>query len=462
MKQKILFLYYQLLGGLARRYLKKHNPYIIGINGSVGKTSCRMIITQTLQHFFPTLKISTSSKNFNGELGLSLSIFEIESWSPNPIIFLWVLIKTSWKLLFGKKPYDIIVLEYGIDRPKEMEFLVSIAKPDIGVFTAIDAVHSEQFGDPAAIAHEEVKMIKNTKEIAFLNFNDNYAMQLAKHIDIDTFTYQTEGHKTKSDIYFDNIVFEKTNEIPNSEFNLWIKEKKHTITTNLFGKSNYGYIGVALAIADIVGYKASKKFFKSMENYHKKDFASNLSLNYILQPGRFSVFPGIQNTILFDSTYNASPLSMKSIISTVWSLKQELYKERPLWLVLGDMRELGDFTEREHRLLAAYVSQVADRIFLIGEQMTSVMADELNKIGYEPSKMYRFSNCLETSSILKKMLANKEFEDNAPLLVLKGSQNTIFLEETVKELLKNKDDARFLTRQSKWWLRKKKRCFLCW
>ena len=90
-----------------------------------------MIITQTLQHFFPELKISTSSKNFNGELGLSLSIFEIESWSPNPIIFLWVLIKTSLKLLFGRKPYDIIVLEYGIDRPKEMEFLVSIAKPDI-------------------------------------------------------------------------------------------------------------------------------------------------------------------------------------------------------------------------------------------------------------------------------------------------------------------------------------------
>lgn len=76
--------------------------------------------------------------------------------------------------------------------------------------------------------------------------------------------------------------------------------------------------------------------------------------------------------------------------------------------------------------------------------------------------MYRFSNCLETASILRKMLANKEFENNAPLLVFKGSQNTIFLEETVKELLENKDDAKFLTRQSKWWLRKKKRCFLCW
>jgi len=171
------------------------------------------------------------------------------------------LLKTSFKLLFGKKPYDIIVLEYGIDRPKEMEFLVSIAKPDIGIFTAIDAVHSEQFGDPAAIANEEVKMIQNTKEIAFLNFNDEYAIQLAKQIKIDNFTYQTQGHSKKSDIYFDNIVFGKKDGIPNSEFNLYIKDKKYTITTNLFGKSNYGYIGVAIAIADIIKYKASKKFF---------------------------------------------------------------------------------------------------------------------------------------------------------------------------------------------------------
>ena len=56
---------------------------------------------------------------------------------------------------------------------------------------------------------------------------------------------------------------------------------------------------------------------------------------------------------------------MRSIISTVWALQQELYKERPLRLVLGDMRELGDLTDREHKLLAAYVSQVADRIFLL-------------------------------------------------------------------------------------------------
>ena len=93
--------------------------------------------------------------------------------------------------------------------------------------------------------------------------------------------------------------------------------------------------------------------------------------------------------------------------------------------------------------------------------MTSAMADELSKIGYEPSKVYRFSNALETASILKKMLANKEIEENPPLIVFKGSQNTIFLEEAVKELLKDSADAKQLTRQSKWWLRTKKKCFFC-
>ena len=59
-----------------------------------------------------------------------------------------------------------------------MEFLLSIVKPDIGVFTAIDAVHSEQFGNPQEIAREEVKMVKNTKSTVFLNSDDPYAMEL--------------------------------------------------------------------------------------------------------------------------------------------------------------------------------------------------------------------------------------------------------------------------------------------
>jgi UDP-N-acetylmuramyl pentapeptide synthase len=78
-------------------------------------------------------------------LGLSLSVFQIEQFNPDIKSFLLTLKTIITKLLFGKKPYDVLILEYGIDRPGEMDFLLGIAKPHIGVFTAIDSVHSEQF-----------------------------------------------------------------------------------------------------------------------------------------------------------------------------------------------------------------------------------------------------------------------------------------------------------------------------
>ena len=68
MKQKLLRGYYRILVACAHLYLRRHHPKVIGINGSVGKTSCRMIIFQTLQQCFPDLSVYTSPKNFNGEL----------------------------------------------------------------------------------------------------------------------------------------------------------------------------------------------------------------------------------------------------------------------------------------------------------------------------------------------------------------------------------------------------------
>ena len=91
----------------------------------------------------------------------------------------------------------------------------------------------------------------------------------------------------------------------------------------------------------------------------------NLFLEYKLQPGRLSIFKGIHKSIIIDSTYNASPLSMKKIIETAHTMKNELFPERKIAMLLGDMRELGEHTEQEHRKVAAYVQAVADDIFLL-------------------------------------------------------------------------------------------------
>ncbi len=458
MKKKILLWYYKLLWKLAHWYIAKHNPYIIGINGSVGKTSCRMIIYQTLQRFLPNKRIYTSPKNFNGELGMSLSIFQQEKREPNIFYFVAIFFKLLRKRFFWHKPYDILLLEYGIDRPGEMDFLLTIAKPHIGIFTAIDAVHSEQFGNPVEIAKEEVKMLKSTLEIWFLNANDIYAMQLKDQLYIDYLTYQTEGEDIKADIFFkdEKFLLADFKWGIGVQFHTRIKEKKYAVSTNILSKANYGYIWVALAIAWILDYKYARMEARAEDPILRNGSHEQLELHYQLQPGRLSIFHGIENSVIIDSTYNASPLSVRKIINTAHNIKMQLFPQRKIILVLGDMRELGDLTEREHRMIAGYVSQVADKVILVGQYMTDYLADELENIGYDKKNVEKFYDANIAGKHIQKML--KEPGDEY-LIVCKGSQNTIFLEEAVKHFLLNPEDQQELTRQSKRRLIKKQKYF---
>jgi len=437
------------LSFFSRRYLNKHKPFIIWVNGSVWKTSSRMIIYQTLYKFINTKKIYTSSKNFNGELWLSLSIFQIEEFNPSIFWSVSTFLKIIWKTLFWENPYDILILEYGIDRPWEMDFLLEIVQPNIGVFTAIDSVHSEQFGDPSKIAHEEKKMIQNTLEFAFLNIDDEYAMSLINTIDIDYLSYQTQWYDSKWDISFENEVFKYENDKLLVDFDLKVKDKNIKISTNLVWKAHYGYIWVALAILDIVNYR---EWVTSI--FDKFD---DLFLDYKLQSGRFSVLDWQEKSILFDSTYNSSPLSVQKILNTVHNIKKDIFPDREIWLMLWDMRELWDLTESDHRRVAAYVHSIADRVFLVWDSMQQYMLDELEKIWYDMNLVEHFSDSIQLWEHVKTELIKS---DKPKLIVWKGSQNTIFLEEAIKILLENQKDIENLTRQSDRWMDKKTKYFL--
>ncbi len=448
MKTKLLFQYYRFLGRCARHYLQKHQIFTIGINGSVGKTSCRMIIHQTLQKALPEQRIYTSPKNFNGELWMSLSIFQVERREPQIFTFLKTALLALKKAFFSKKNYDIIVLEYGIDRPQEMEFLLTINKPHFWVFTAIDAVHSEQFGNPTEIAREEAKMVKSTREIAFLNADDSYAQQLMGTLAIDSFSYQTLGYESDVDLHFSDEKIEiwtQNEHLALTHLKLHLKSQSYSLKTNLLGKPNYWYLSIALVIAQILVLKMRGQEL-DMQNFLSEP------LIFQLQAGRCSLFKGKEASILVDSTYNASPLSMRKLIDTTLMLNKSLPEQRKVMLVLGDMRELGDLTEKEHRLLAAYVQQSADFVVLLGASMHQFLADELEKIWFPSSKLQL---CHSAAEVGKFVLDYLKKSDEKWILLFKGSQNTIFLEEAVKILLENKAEAKFLTRQSEWRLQKK-------
>lgn len=409
-----------------------------------------MIIHQTLEHFFPNKKISTSPKNFNGEFWLSLSVFEITERAPSFFNMLKVCIKAFFISIFGWKKYDAIVLEYWIDNPWEMDFILKVAHPDIWVFTAIDAVHSEQFWDPQKIANEEIKMALNTKNLVFLNANDEYAMQLVDKIKVDKLIYKTfNDDKLEADIFFDEQNYIKGEWIAEikSEFLLHIRNQKYKIQTNQYWKMNYWYIWVALCIAETLAYQWEEDIHLT-KNKH-------VELKYKLQPGRLSMFEWKFNSLLIDSTYNSSPLSVRKTIDSAYSIKRECYPDSKIWLILWDMRELWNLTESEHRKLAWYVSQAWDKLFLLWESMKKYLADELDKIS-ATKNLTVCDSLKELENKIEKELKNNKSKSPI-ILIFKWSQNTIFLEEAVKHFLKDSNDEKLLTRQSEFWMKKKEK-----
>jgi UDP-N-acetylmuramyl pentapeptide synthase len=254
MKSLLLNILVKYLSFRARIFIWRSKPFIIGINWSVWKTSCRMIVYQTMKQLSKK-KIYTSPKNFNWEVWMPLSILQIEKFDT----LIWkilTLLMVPYLAFFGAKKKDIMILEYGIDYPWEMDKLLSIVKPDIGIMTQLDSVHSLQFWDPTAIAKEEIKMVKNTKDVVFLNYDDDYAKQLIWKLKSDQITYWINSQEWQ--IKIANLDYQFNPELSwGKVFTQWIisvNKKNLVISTNLIGRENFIYVWLALNIFDIINY----------------------------------------------------------------------------------------------------------------------------------------------------------------------------------------------------------------
>ena len=363
---------------------------------------------------------------------MSLSIFGITSRTPSIRNVVRISIRTFFHSIRWKKISDIIVLEYGIDRPGEMDFLLSIVKPDIGIMTKLDVVHSEQFGDPQKIAQEEVKMLLKTKQIVFLNADEEYTEQIEKQLEIDSFTYATSDYNDKAAITYDNFHLTHSQQKEYcSSFHMHCNKHNLSIETNLLGKELLWYVNMSVVLYDIIAQQYQTPFLLG----HKK----KITLKYDLLPGRFSLYNWPHESVIIDSSYNAAPLSMKMMINNTIFFRNTLFAHYNVLLVLGDMRELWDFAEQEHRRLAWIVSQSADHVVTIWPLMQNFMADELGKIWYDTTnKLVHHSSSREAVNSIQTILNES---DNKRLVLVKGSQMTIFLEETVKWLTAQIDQS---------------------
>lgn len=409
MKKLILKILYFILKTLAKVYLYRTKPFVVWVTWSVWKTSCRMIVSKILSDNLKEKKVYTSPKNFNSEIGLVLSIFSIEKFSPGIKNIVLLVFSLFFKSFFAKKKYDILILEYGIDKPGDMDFLLSIIKPDISIFTKFDSIHAENFPDLKKwILKEKIKLSKNSNSKSYINCSDSDLQNEYDKLkwnkgcfyDISDFEYKMDSEKLYSEFKSDDI----------------------KVKTNMLWSETFSYITLSFEILkDLWVFVDSKEVFLELKN----------------QDWRFNILKWINDSLIIDSSYNAWPESMKKMIENTFNISDKLSNHKTLFIV-WDMRELWNYSEQKHKEIA--------RILKDQEVLTV----------WEKFKKYCDVENFKNSKLLWKYLKDYlEKSDDKYIILFKWSQNTIFLEEAIKQVLKDKNDILKLVRQDEIFMNKK-------
>ena len=429
MKKTLLAILKKAVKFLAKLTLKRYNPGIIGITGNIGKTSAKEAVGVVLSH---TRRVRASSKSFNNEVGLPLSV--LGDWNVTEGILFWigVFIKSIFRLIVIDKKYpEIIVLEYGVDRVGDMKYLLDIARPHIGVFTAMGdetPVHIEFFAGPEVILKEKTKLVSQlpTTGFAVLNADDMKVMTAKEYTRANVITF---GFSEKADMRI-------------SAFSNYVSDEGGGVTFKLtYGGSVVpirieGGLGRAPAYAAAVGAVTGLVFGMNLVK-----IAEALS-HYVPPNGRERIIRGIRHSVIIDDTYNASPTATKEALATLKSLDAK----RKI-AVLGDMLELGKYTFDEHQAIGHLIPESADLLFTVGIR-AKIIAETAEKIGFSKKKIFVFTNIHEAAMQLQQKVLRGD------LILIKGSQG-VRMERVVKEIMTEPLQAKkFLVRQSRSWLRK--------
>jgi len=416
---------------LAKLTIKKFKPRIIGVTGSVGKTSTKSAIYTVLDKGADK-RVRMSGGNLNNELGLPLAILGNYKESGGLFFYLWAIGKAKFNLFFGsRKNYpEVIVLEYGADQPGDIKKLVGITEPDVGVVTAVGEVpvHIEFYNSADAIAEEKSSLINNlgpTKK-AVLNIDDPRVHAMSEKTLAQVITY---GFDSSADVRIKSFSNYSEEDKPRGIL-LTLSFDGNDATVQIdgvFGKSQ----AYAVAAATAVGLTEGLHFAKIMD-------ALDL---YGGVKGRTKLIPGIKGSFIIDDSYNASPLSSKAALEILDDLKGE----RKI-AVLGDMLELGEHTEPAHRALGKHAARVADFIVTVGAR-AEFIAEGALEVGFPERQIKRF----DTPDDAK--LAVQELIDEGDLVLVKASQG-IRLEKIVLEIMAEPQKSEeLLVRQYGKWLK---------
>ena len=419
----------QLLANKARAFLAKHHPIIVGVTGSVGKTSTRHAIATILSAKY---SVVSSKENYNNEIGLPLSILGATSQGKN--LFGWLKIL----LTEPKEAAEVYVLEYGIDHPRDMDYLISIAVPSIAVMTAISPVHVEFFSSIEQLGEEKAKLLAAVPVdgLVVLNADDARVVGLGSHAVAPVVTY---GFRETADVFASDYAIETRSDFsfqPGelfSEMHATVKtfgDSTMIILKNQLGKSAVSSVIAAIAVAKHLGL-STDEILSKLDDLKQ-------------EPGRMNPIPGIKGSLIIDSTYNAAPASMMAALA-VLSEFQPVEPARRI-AVLGHMAELGNQTEQEHRMIGMRAAEVCDRLIAVGEIAHHIRHAAIES-GMPEEHTEEFSNPIEAGRWLDHEIKKGD------IVLVKGSQSAR-MEKVVRDVMAEPLRAEeLLVRHSAKWIK---------
>ena len=410
MKSKKLKALESILRWMSKIVIKKYKPKVVGISGSVGKTSTKEAVFLVLSSKYNVRK---NLKNYNNEVGIPLTIIGTESGGRS--IFKWGFVFLKWLLIliFPFKYPEILVLEMGVDRPGDMKYLTGFIPIEVGIITNISSSHLEFFKDVDHIGKEKGKLIESIMEegTAILNSDDARVDVMKERTEAEVITY---GFSNGAQIKAIDIAFNYSNDNPEGlSFKLYYEGKVIPVRLNhLLAK--YQLYSILAAIGTGVSFKVNMV-----------DALAVLE-GYLSPPGRMNLIKGIKESFIIDDTYNASPASTVAALGIL----SELKSSRKI-AVLGDMLELGTYETEGHRQVGRRCGHVLDFLVTVGRR-AQLVAEGALEAGLPASSVHSVSDNVEAIEILSERLQEGD------VLLIKGSRS-MAMETIVNALLEEQE-----------------------
>jgi UDP-N-acetylmuramoyl-tripeptide--D-alanyl-D-alanine ligase len=352
----------------AKFWRNKLDVKVIGITGSVGKSTTKEVVAEVLSQRYCTLK---NKGNLNNEIGLPLTIFSLT------------------------EQHERAVLEMGFYVPGEIKFLCELATPYIGVVTNIGTVHASRAGTQEDIARGKAELVHSLPEdgYAILNYDDPLVRAMAESSPAHVFFY---GMDSVVDLWADNV---ESLGLEGIRFFLHYQHERNRpaevlqLRVPLIGRHSVqtALRAAAVGLVDGLTWQEIVSGLRSASN--------ELRL----------IAVRTQNgALILDDTYNASPESMLAALN----LLNDLIGRRVA--VLGDMLELGQYEQRGHEMVGIRAAEVVDELVTLGKR-GKIIAEAALEAGLPVDKIIALD---EVELVIQYLQPNLKPDD---IVLVKGS-----------------------------------------